>query len=81
MNNDVQVKNHTIEKLVSFSNNLNGGVNVVSSDSSGQDTIIKSRAKILSWVLNRTKYIYHGVSLQSILSNCSIEIYIYFLKK
>jgi len=76
MNNDVQVKNDTIEKLVSFSNNLNRKVivNAVSVDSSDQDTIIKSGTKILSWALNRTKHVYHGASLKSLLSYDAVEV-------
>lgn len=76
VNNDVQVKNDTIGKLVLFSNSLDRRVivNAVSVDSSDQDTIIKSGTKILSWALNRTKHVYHGASLKSLLSYDAVEV-------
>lgn len=76
VNNDVQVKNDTISKLVSFSISFNRRVivNAVSVDSSDQDTIIKSGTKILSWALNRTKHVYHGASLKSLLSYDAVEV-------
>jgi len=76
MNNDVQVKNDTISKLVSFSNSHNRKVivNALSVDSNDHDTIIKSGTKILSWALNRTKHIYHGSSLKGLLSNDVVEV-------
>ena len=76
MNNDVQVKNDTISKLVSFSNSHNRKVivNALSVDSNDHDTIIKSGTKILSWALNRTKHVYHGASLKSLLSNDVVEV-------
>jgi GT2 family glycosyltransferase len=76
VNNDVQVKNDTIGKLVSFSSDLNRRVivNAVSVDSGDQDTIIKSGTKVLSWALNRTKHVYHGVSLKSLSSYDAVEV-------
>jgi len=76
MNNDVQVKNDTISKLVSFSNSHNRKVivNALSVDSNDHDTIIKSGTKILSWALNRTKHVYHGVSLKSLSSYDAVEV-------
>jgi GT2 family glycosyltransferase len=76
INNDVQVGNDTIDKLVSFSNSLNRRiiVNAISINSSDQDTIIKSGTKILSWALNRTKHVYHGASLKSLLSHDAVEV-------
>jgi GT2 family glycosyltransferase len=76
MNNDVQVRNDTITKLVLFSNSLNRRVitNAVSIDSIDRDTIIKSGTKVLSWALNITEHVYHGASLEGLLSYDAVEV-------
>lgn len=76
VNNDIQMTRDVISNLVSFSmdRKRNVIVNALSVDSGDHDTIIKSGTKILSWVLNRTKHIYHGASLKNLLSHDAIEV-------
>jgi GT2 family glycosyltransferase len=76
VNNDIQMTKDVISNLVSFSldRGRNVIVNALSVDSIDKDTIIKSGTKILSWALNRTKHIYHGVSLKTLLTHDAVEV-------
>ena len=76
VNNDIQMAKNVISKLVSFSlsRERHVVVSALSVDMIDKDTIIKSGTKVVSWALNRTKHIYHGSSLKSLLSNDVVEV-------
>jgi GT2 family glycosyltransferase len=76
VNNDVQLANHSIERLVFFSKKMkrNAIVNALSVDIKDRDTIIKSGTIVKSWILNITKHLLHGKSLSSLTSNKAIEV-------
>jgi GT2 family glycosyltransferase len=76
MNNDVQVENDTIGKLISFSKKLDRKVivNALSVDSKDQDTIVKSGTVVKSWFLNRTHHVLHGSSLSELEQRNEIEV-------
>ena len=76
VNNDVQLKNDTIEKLVTFAINRKGKVlvNAISVNSINRDVIIKSGTKVKSWALNITQHVLQGESISKISSYEPIEV-------
>jgi GT2 family glycosyltransferase len=76
MNNDVQMADDVIHKLVSFSNIYDRKVlvNALSVDSEDKDTIIKSGTVVNSWFLNRTHHVLHGSSLSELTCRDEIEV-------
>tara|TARA_B110001469_G_scaffold122752_1_gene133835 strand:- start:14 stop:853 length:840 start_codon:yes stop_codon:yes gene_type:complete len=76
VNNDVQLKNDTIGKLVKFALNRNRKVmaSAISVNSLNRDVIIKSGTKVKSWVLNITYHVLQGESISKISSFDPIEV-------
>jgi GT2 family glycosyltransferase len=76
INNDVQVENDTIDRLVSFSRDRDRRVivNAVSVDFKDRDTIVKSGTIVKSWFLNRTHHVLHGNSLFELGQKNEIEV-------
>jgi len=75
MNNDVQLTQGVIEKLVLFSESKDRNVIVgaLSIDLKDKDTIIKSGTKIKSWSLNITNHFHNGDSISDLISFDAIE--------
>jgi GT2 family glycosyltransferase len=76
VNNDVQLKNNTIEKLVTFaiSRKRKVLVSALSVSSINRDVIIKSGTKVKSWALNITQHVLQGESISKISSYESVEV-------
>jgi GT2 family glycosyltransferase len=76
VNNDVQLKNNTIEKLVTFaiSRKRKVIVNAISVNSINRDVIIKSGTKVKSWALNITQHVLQGESISKISSYEPVEV-------
>jgi GT2 family glycosyltransferase len=76
VNNDVQLKNNTIEKLVTFSTNHKRKVIVsaMSVNSINKDVIIKSGTRVKSWALNITQHVLQGMRVSEMLSYKPIEV-------
>ena len=76
VNNDVQLKSDTIEKLVAFGVNRERKVIVsaISVNSINRDIIIKSGTKVKSWVLNITQHVLQGENASRISSYKPVEV-------
>ena len=75
MNNDVQLTQGVIDKLILFSESRsrNAIVGALSVDLKDKDTIIKSGTKIKSWPLNITNHFHNGDSASNLISFDAIE--------
>jgi GT2 family glycosyltransferase len=76
VNNDVQMEDTTLKRLVVFAEEMQRRVivNALSVDNKDKDTIIKSGTIVNSWLLNITKHLFHGESLNSLSSIEAIEV-------
>jgi len=76
VNNDTQLNNDTIEKLVMFSTKHKRKVIVsaMSVNSINKDVIIKSGTSVKSWALNITQHVLQGMRVSEMLSYKPIEV-------
>ena len=76
LNNDVQITEGVLKKLINFSirKNRNVLVNALSVDLGDKKTIIKSGTIIKSWFFNITKHVYHNDKISNIKSNDPVEV-------
>jgi len=76
VNNDVELSNNTISKLIEFSESNNRKVitGALTVDLNDKKTIIKSGTIVESWFFNKTRHIFNGLNINQLKNKEPIKV-------